>query len=237
MALIKSTLLAQISGSINGATFSHNKGGAYVRNRSLPSNPGTDRQDQVRTALTSLSKMWAESLTDAQRELWRLYGGAITVLNRIGDPIHLSGIASFNRVNLFRMATLGLEPVLTPPEGGTGSETPIPSFTSAAFTNNDGTITVTLTVTGVVDDPPGWGAVCYFSGPLSPGVRYYRGPYSGFQMMNPVGLGGSSFTTNLPATYAAGQYVGLKLILFNDTDDLKVWEVFVDPQVIPADTP
>jgi hypothetical protein len=27
------------------------------------------------------------------------------------------------------------------------------------------------------------------------------------------------------------------LILFNDTDDLKVWEVFVDPQVIPADTP
>lgn len=227
MALIKSTILAQISGSINGMTFAHNKGGAYARNRSLPSNPGTDRQDQVRTAMTSLSKMWAESLTEGQRELWRLFGAASTVINRVGDPIQLSGIAAFNRVNMFRMASLGESPVLTPPELGTGSEDPIPSFLSAEFINApplSGGIDVTAATTG-------YGLIAYLSGALSPGIRYYRGPYATFIEAT---AGSETFTYNIPAPWEPGMYVAQKVILYNVATSLKIWEVNVDPMVLPA---
>lgn len=228
MALIKSTLLAQISGSLNGATFAHNKGGAYVRNRSLPSNPGTDRQDQVRTAMTSLSKMWSQSLTDEQRELWRAFGGQVTVLNRIGDPISLSGIAAFTRVNMFRMASLGSAPVLLPPAGGTGSEDPIPAWDSSVFTNDGVDIGLDTTATS---DATGYGLFVYFSPPLSPGVKFYRGPWAArVQATTPSG---ATISTNLPGSYTAGMYVASKQILFELSTSLKVWEVYTDPAVIP----
>ena len=229
MALIKSTLLAQISGSLNGATFAHNKGGAYVRNRSLPSNPGTDRQDQVRTAMTSLSKMWSQSLTDDQRDLWRAFGGQVTVLNRIGDPISLSGIAAFTRVNMFRMASLGEAPVLLPPPGATGSEDPIPAWDSSEIINDGVDIAQDTTTTS---DATGYGLFVYFSPPLSPGVKFYRGPWATRVLATPPT--GPVITTTLPASYTAGMYVATKQILYDISTSLKVWEVYTDPAVVPS---
>lgn len=228
MALIKSTLLAQISGSLNGATFSHNKGGAYVRNRSLPANPGTDRQDQVRTAMTSLSKMWSQSLTDDQRELWRAFGGQVTVLNRIGDPISLSGIAAFTRVNMFRMASLGSAPVLLPPAGGTGSEDPIPAWESSTILNDGVDITLETQATS---DATGYGLFVYLSPPLSPGVKFYRGPWAA--RTTATTPASAVISTKLPASYTPGMYVASKQILFEISTSLKVWEVFTDPAVVP----
>lgn len=228
MALIKSTILAQISGSINGTTFSHNKGGAYARNRSLPANPGTDRQDQVRTALSSLSKMWATALSQEQRDIWNAYGAGVTVINRIGDPIHLSGIAAFLRVNLFRMASLGAAPTLNAPDG-TGDSTPIPAFVSAVMDNSTPPAVLTISTTS---DLTGYGLIYYYSPPVSPGIRYYRGPYAGFSGESDILGNESSF--NMPASYIADQYVGFKIILYRESDSLKMWEIFLDPIMIPS---
>ena len=45
----------QRSGSIGGATWSHNSSGAYIRARSIPVNPNTDRQNAVRVAVRNLA--------------------------------------------------------------------------------------------------------------------------------------------------------------------------------------
>lgn len=226
MALIKSTILAQISGSINGLTFAHNKGGAYARNRSLPSNPGTDRQDQVRTAMTALSKMWAEYLSPAQRDQWSAYGGSVTVLNRIGDPIQLSGINAYIRVNLFRMATLGLAAVSDPPDP-VGNPDAIPSYQSSNITNEEGDVTINVETTALLSS---YGIIFYYSPPISPGIRYYRGPYAGFAAASNIAADVASLL--LPATYVAGMNVGFKVICYNEQSLLKVWEVFIDPIII-----
>lgn len=226
MALIKSTVLAQISGSINGMTFSHNRGGAYARNRSIPSNPGTDRQDEVRTALSSLAKAWADALTESQRNLWRVYGAGTTVTNRLGDQITLSGIAAFQRINLFRMSSLDLAPILDPPALHPVRE-PAPSFqgvTSAGQTPED-PVTATIGVPGATEN---YGISVYYSGPLSPGIRYFRGPYLGrvFQTLT------EADTTNVILTdliMPAGDLnYALKITCYGVLDSLPIWTVYTD---------
>lgn len=232
MALIKSTILAQISGSINGVTFSHNKGGAYARNRSLPANPGTDRQDQVRTAMASLSIAWRDTLSELQRDLWNSYGQSVTVLNRIGDSISLSGIAAFQRVNLFRMSTLDIAPILTPPPAGTLPDPP-PTFDSTAisFPAPDAPI---LDVNLVGAPSSGYALAYYYSGVLSPGINYYRGPYlaHGTEAIaaNLVSISMDALGTD---TSLAGSKIAAKLTCYQASTSLPIWTINTDPTLIP----
>lgn len=89
--LFKSEVLTQASGSIGGTTYSHNKGGMYRRARSIPTNPGSAAQEQVRNAFTSLINRWTQVLTDSQRAAWRTYASNVPVTNALGDEILLSG--------------------------------------------------------------------------------------------------------------------------------------------------
>lgn len=232
MALIKSTILAQISGSINGTTFAHNRGGAYARNRSLPSNPGTDRQDQVRTAMASISTAWRDTLDDAERALWRNYGQNLSVINRLGDTISLSGIAAFNRVNLFRMSTLSQSMLTTPPPAGLNPD-PAPTFGSVGIIYPTGG-PITLDV-NLVDAPAsGYGLAVYYSGPLSPGLSFYRGPYIDHTTENIVASLTSINMTALGTTSdLPGKKVAARLTCYELTTGLPIWTVFVDPTAIP----
>lgn len=232
MALIKSTILAQISGSINGTTFAHNRGGAYARNRSLPSNPGTDRQDQVRTAMAAISQAYRDTLTEQQRMLWVNYGQNTTVLNRLGDSITLSGIAAFNRINLFRLASLGQTMVLTPPDPS-GSPDPAPSFMSAAV-GWGATGDVEIAVNLANAPSSGYGLVVYWSGLLSPGRSYYRGPYLDHTKESITGNTVTIEATGLPAEGdSAGRKVAARIICYDTTSSMPVWDIYVDPMLVP----
>ena len=48
--LFKPTIVASLSGSLGGITASHNRFGAYLRERVIPVNPGTQPQVIVRNA-------------------------------------------------------------------------------------------------------------------------------------------------------------------------------------------
>lgn len=91
MALFKSQVLTQASGSVGGLTYSHNAGGLYMRARSIPVQPGTTFQTQVKNALTQLITAWTETLTAAQRNAWNLYAANVLVTNPLGDPRANSG--------------------------------------------------------------------------------------------------------------------------------------------------
>lgn len=234
MALIKSNVLAQISGSVNGLTFSHNSGGAYIRNRSLPTNPGTDRQDQVRTALASISSTWKYTLTVSQREMWRIYGQAMTVINRLGDPIKLSGIAAFQHINLFRMSTLGEPLLLDPP--GTPTRDAAPAFSSVQVISPVGDpveLAITMTDSGGSE----YGMAYYVSGPISAGIRFYRGPYLTRGDVV-AGLATFSVPTEIDAnTYGGQANVAAKLTLYHIATSTPVWTVYIDGTPIPEVTP
>lgn len=233
MALIKSTILAQISGSINGMTFSHNSGGAYARNRSIPANPGTDRQDEVRTAMAAISDAWKTVLTENQRTLWRSYGQGLQVQNRLGDTISLSGIAAFNRVNLFRMSTLNTSMEMDPPAPPTRSDPPPTFNTVNVGWPISGAPQLEIMLTNVVGSE--YSIAVYYSGAISPGIKYYRGPYVNHTT---EAVTTASTLIDMPefgtTGAAVGQQVASKVTLYDTSSGLPIWTINADPVILPT---
>lgn len=104
MALVVLPEGQQRSGKQGGIVWSHNKGGPYVRNRSIPTNPNTDRQTAVRNAVRSIAIAWDLTLTQAQRDAWETYAANVSWTNRLGQAIKLTGLNHFIRSNTPRVA-------------------------------------------------------------------------------------------------------------------------------------
>ena len=109
--------VTDIRGSIGGTTYSRNAAGNYARRRVKPINPRSNTQDMTRAILSYLSNYWAKTLTEIQRTAWRMYAAATNFTNKLGQTIHINGMASFVRVNgllLYTDQTLqAAAPVLT----------------------------------------------------------------------------------------------------------------------------
>lgn len=92
-------ILGEGSGSIEGLTFSHNRYGPYVRAKVTGVNPNSARQQAVRSVWQALSNAWNSELSEAERELWRVYADSITVKDSLGRDITLTGYSMFMRTN------------------------------------------------------------------------------------------------------------------------------------------
>lgn len=106
MALI-SPIHGQMSGKIGGNVFAANKGGQYVRQRRVPTNPGSVDQSNVRAVFAALATHWSSILTDAQREAWDQFAANVSVQNRVGMTIYLSGMNWFVHVNTLQFRVGG----------------------------------------------------------------------------------------------------------------------------------
>jgi hypothetical protein len=103
-------------GSIGGSTWSRNKGGMYVRQRAVPTNPNSVRQQAVRAIVATLSQGWA-TLSAAFQEEWRTYAQEHPVLNSLGQTIYLTGMDWFVKINS-RLIDAGAASISEPPIGG-----------------------------------------------------------------------------------------------------------------------
>ena len=110
MALIKyGGGIIQMSGSVAGNTHARNRSGNYMRARTKPVNPNTNRQIQIRSCVAYLAEYWNESLSAAQRAAWNLYGASVAMKNKLGETIYLTGFNHFIRSNTIReMQHLGV---------------------------------------------------------------------------------------------------------------------------------
>lgn len=90
-------------GSIGGQTASRNRFGNYLRARTTPVNPATDRQNAIRVAIQFLCDVWQTTLTAAQRAAWEVYAANITRVNKLGAQIKLTGFNMFIRSNSIRV--------------------------------------------------------------------------------------------------------------------------------------
>lgn len=142
MALFKSSLLAQASGSLAGTVFSHNRGGQYMRNRSIPTNPSTARQASVREALSTLVYAWSNTLSEAQRTAWTAYADNTPVLNRLGDSIRLTGQQMFVRCGTVRLQAGLSAPTDGPTTPGLAESPNI--IVSDVFTGGQGVVSGTV---------------------------------------------------------------------------------------------
>lgn len=112
MALILPTL-GELSGSIRGNVYSHNKGGAYVRGRTIPTNPTSVKQSAARSILATLSSQWS-TITAGERAEWEIWAGANPVVNRLGQSFLRTGQQAFVGLNS-RLLQAGATAILTPP--------------------------------------------------------------------------------------------------------------------------
>lgn len=101
--LIKSGLMTQASGSLGGLTASHNKGGLYLRARTVPTNPNTTFQQEIRGFMSTLTSLWGNTLTALQREAWATYAAAMEIVNPLGDDRTLTGLNHYVRSNVPRL--------------------------------------------------------------------------------------------------------------------------------------
>ena len=169
----KSLLLSEASGSVGGLTFSHNKGGLYIRARAIPTNPGSPQQDVVRAAFGALVSRWITILTEVQREAWRSYAAGTPLLDTLGDVRHVTGMNMFLRCNALRVA-FGLGVVDDGPIYHNLGYLTAPTFSVAAAAD---TVSVGFNNLDGWANETGSHLLVYASRPQNVSVNYFKGPY------------------------------------------------------------
>ncbi len=175
--LFKSQVFTQVSGSIGGTTFSHNRAGMYTRARSIPVNPNSLFQNQVRAGMSAAVMAWM-AMQPAYRQEWNNYGANVPTTNKLGDEIFLTGQNWFIAQDTARQqlvtklgATLPLRE-----EGPT-------SFDRGDFTTPLATVTAIAGISVAFVAGDDWAnednaALCIFQGrPQNISRNFYNGPW------------------------------------------------------------
>lgn len=112
-AIFKSSIFADIRGSIGGTTFARNKAGAYARNRTKPTNPNTDRQSLVRSRFGSNAFGFSQ-LTQDQVLAWNQFSQGYPAINRLGESYTPTGKQGYMLCNQ-NLAMIGQPAITVPP--------------------------------------------------------------------------------------------------------------------------
>lgn len=171
--LFRGSLIAQASGSVAGNTFSRNRGGQYIRNRSTPVNPQTARQTAVRGFFAQLANLWATVLTTAEREAWDTYAANVSVLNALGDAIFLTGFNMYIRSNVPRLQAALTRVDAAPTLMDLGDFTPVTAITTA--TGNLYSITFAAGDAWVDEDDSSM--LIYASMSKGVTINFFKGPF------------------------------------------------------------
>ena len=174
---IKSALVTQASGSIGGLTASRNRGGMYLRARSIPLDPGTPFQQFIKATVADLSNQWVNVLTSVQRDSWNEYALNVPLPDTLGELRNIGGLAHFVRSHVPRRQTpaAALPDVLTGPGVfDTGEFTP---FSAPVVDASADTLTITFDDTDACANEEDAGACILCSRPQNPSINYFKGPY------------------------------------------------------------
>lgn len=130
MKYAPSALIGRLSRSAGSTTASHNRYGAYLRNRVIPTNPATSPQTAQRVAFSDISIAW-RNLTQEQLDQWNAFGPEIVRTDSLGESYTLNGQTAFMYVNRNRVLT-GQALLSVPPDVD-----PAPALLTAIATIED----------------------------------------------------------------------------------------------------
>lgn len=190
----KSQVFTQVSGSIGGITYSHNRGGLYTRARAIPTDPATARQTVLRNAMANLSARWRDVVTVAQRTEWNEYAEATPLLDPLGEPRNVGGLGMYIRGNVPRIQSGISEGIIDDGPAADG----LPSLATISFT-----LTAPSTIALTFDDGAAWTGIdgtalmLFLSRSRPDSINFFKGPYQLAQFVE-----GDSITP--PSSPAAG---------------------------------
>jgi len=175
MALFKPGPAASaISGKTGGTVFSHNRGGQYMRQFVVPTNPASPQQQAVRTILSGNVNYWNNLLTAAQRAAWDTYALNTPITNRLGDPINVGGLGMYNRANVpaLQASLSRIDDAPTIYNTGEMDETLV-------ATVDEATDKFDLAFDDTLDwcDEDGSALLIYASRPQNASINFFKGPY------------------------------------------------------------
>lgn len=104
--LARSPLINSGSGKCGDLIATRHHEGFYLKKFTSPDQPWTQRQIDRYTAFSDTNLRWM-SLTEAQRQSWRLYAKAVSVRNTFGQPHFISGRNQYTRTNIYRNLIAG----------------------------------------------------------------------------------------------------------------------------------
>lgn len=165
--------IIQMSGSIAGNTFARNRSGNYMRARTKPVNPNSERQGNIRASLSALVEAWTDELTDAQRIAWRLYADTVAMTNRLGESIKLSGFNHYVRSNSIRLfsGASRIDP------GPTEFSLPVVDPDLTVTCKNDNRMDIAFDDTMPWCDIDGEQIMLFMGSPQNPGKNFFAGPW------------------------------------------------------------
>ncbi len=177
MALVKyGPTVVQMSGSIAGVVYARNRYGNYVRPRTKPVNPKSDRQVAARVRMQMLSEQWREPpMDDTIRLAWQTYADSINWDNKLGESVTLTGMNCFVQCNANRLAAG--HTIITAAPAALGLPAGDPAFQISALSVGTQDATITF------DDGFDWCAennayfALYMGKPQSPSHTFFGGPF------------------------------------------------------------
>jgi hypothetical protein len=95
-----------ISGTVDGNTFSRNKYGAYLKRKAIPIQPSSTYQLIIRSYMREITNCWAEILTEDEKKKWNK--ATVNKKDSLGKSIKISGVPLFVMCNSMRKIS-GLE--------------------------------------------------------------------------------------------------------------------------------
>jgi len=113
MAKFISSLITEASGSVAGTTYSRNKNGSYIRNKSVPVNRNTLAQQAARTVFGGVSSQW-KSLTPNQKASFENQIMAYPYVDSLGQTKYYTASQLFKSLNN-SVRQLGLDPITNLP--------------------------------------------------------------------------------------------------------------------------
>ena len=232
MALVRlGAGITDIRGSIGGTTFSKNRFGNYMRARTTPVNPRSQRQLTMRAIVASVSAAWSGVLTVFQRAAWEVYADSIVVSNKLGEQVKLTGFNQYIRTNSFNLQNGGARIddgpiILTLP----GADTLFDVVVDEASQELEVTFDESL---NWVDQSAGLMGV-YMSKPQSAGTTFIQGPWrlagtiNGDDTTAPT----SPETMSAPFSVGVGQVIAVRARLMEE--DGRLSNHFLSESIVAA---
>lgn len=216
MALVTpGSLVGQISGRIGAVVYSHNKGGPYVRNGTIPVTSTTPDALAAKARLGGFATNW-KNLTAGQRLAWQDWAAENPYINRLGQARPITGIAAYISLNT-RLAAAGATAIADPPI--TPTPAPLSTFSAVVDIGSGGT-SATFTPTPLAASERLWMEAAVTN---SSGIRNVEAYKRFIGVSGAAQATGYDFETQLVArlgALVAGQYVTLFFRVFDEDSGL-----------------
>ena len=220
-----SQVIASGSGSVGGCTYSRNRYGAYIRNRSVPVNPNTSQQQAVRSIFANLNTAWNIDLDQAERDAWDAYAAAVPRTDSLGQTTFVTGQNWFVACNTPRLQN-GIARVDAAPTTLNLTEL---SVLPAPLVTEPDDVDVSFTNTDEWAGATGGYLFLYGSRGMNATRNFFKGPFRNFSFVPGAGTPPTSpATKTMPFALTAGQKVYLRAIAQAADGRLSV------PQIVSA---